>query len=110
MEEHKKWAVGLSQTEFEREYCNRFPWGMDTIPDVNEWLSFENGKPDIIDAFNPELMVEEFPESVLSKKERQEEVEQKSQFYCRGCKREFKYRVAQAGHERKCKAFLNTRA
>lgn len=49
----KRWAKGLSQQEFEREWVRRHP-GIDVIPAVREWLYFPLPKYHGINPVNPE--------------------------------------------------------
>lgn len=101
--EDKSWAQGLSQQEFEREYVTRHPFS-DVIPDVNYYAS-HSPKYNGIDSFNPDTMEVEDPKPVIEEGAEPEA----PKYFCRGCKKEFTYRVAQAGHEKNCKVMLNTR-
>lgn len=103
--EEKKWALDFENpVEFEHEFKRRYPLS-DVLPVREEWLGIPAPTDRGINGVRPEDY------EVEGRKVKQEpppEAEPEK-FYCRGCKKEFKYRVAQAGHERKCKVLLNTR-
>ncbi len=106
--ENKKWAVGMNQqqftSEFKRRVVNAGSPPPDAIPNVDEWLLRPELKYHGIPPINPEKMT-------IDGQAKKEEKKEDPVLYCRGCKREFKHvkgnRMAQAAHERYCKALLN---
>jgi len=119
----RQWAVGMSQIEFEREWQKKNPFA-DVIPDVNEWLNHQHPQSRLIEPFNFESMdltgegkvaekpkVEEKPTPTEVKSNRDKLVERlsKKTFHCRGCNREFNYKVAWVGHEKYCKSLMNVK-
>ena len=57
--EDRGWAEGLNQTEFEKEYLNRFPWGSDVIPLVENYIKPYLVEQRGIDKFHLDDTVEE---------------------------------------------------
>ena len=110
--EDRGWAEGLNQTEFEKEYLNRFPWGSDVIPLVENYIKPYLAEQRGIDKFHLDDTVEE----VKIKKE-ESKIDKPTILYCRGCKAEIKntkgtaqgLNMLRANHEKRCKKFQDTR-
>ena len=106
VEAEKQWAIGLSQVEFHQQWCRRFPWSMDCIPDVEKWLK---RKTPVGRGMTP-IAPEEYADDLNSIKERQKENEknkEKPAPLCRGCGFEAKSDFGLQSHERRCAAALN---
>jgi len=118
--EHKRFAIGLSQVEFEREFVNRFP-ACDVIPEVNEWLNTPAAVYRDISAINaddinpamdgltPNTIVEEKIEAI------KEDTGQDVETQICTCGKKFipsngrnKW-IGFLAHQRKCKAHLEKR-
>lgn len=113
-EEDRAWAEGLSQEEFKDQYLNRFPWGSDVIPTVQNYLKPYLVEKRGIDKFSLDEMTEE--EGEKPKKEKST-VDKETVYYCRGCKGEIKnskgtsqgLAMMRSNHEKKCAEFQHTR-
>lgn len=124
LEQDRSWSVGLSQLEFEREYLSRFPYS-DVVPDVEIWsVGHEQTYPELIDGVFASDVLADDSEAQAKEKRAQVEAEPpkskdeiaqtrrerlKGNFPCRGCGQVFEYKVARAGHEKRCKVALQTK-
>lgn len=106
--EEKRWAVGLSQVEFEHEFLRRNPVA-DAIPRVEKWLGVPIPESRAIDGFKISDDTHETEVPGIPKEEKSKE----EVIYCRGCKREFKHKkgnkLARSSHERHCKEFMKVK-
>ena len=120
--EDRSWAAGLTQKEFEEQWMMKHPFA-DVIPDVSFYL-VNQPKYAGIHGVNPEDFVEEGGKvdnktgkvdnktgNVDNKTGEKVDMDklEKAGFICRGCKKEFKVKIAHFNHEKHCKAYLNTR-
>lgn len=101
MPEWKQWAIGMSQQQFEREFCRR-NGQVDFIPDVNVWLDEPEPERIIFNGVKPE-------DILMSDAEMPKQEEKMQSTSCRGCGRIFKMAkgafLAKSAHERHCQIF-----
>ncbi len=99
MDIEKQWAIGLSQIDFERAYLNKYPMA-DVIPDVNEWLVFKNGKPDLmIDG----VLEYEAIDGEVKNKQNDSISHEPPVYACSKCGKKYEVPIAKTAHERFCK-------
>ena len=104
--EDRSWAVGMTQTDFEKEWLTRHPFS-DIIPDVDFFIKYQpvyNG----ITGVTPEDYVIDGPAPPA--REVKPDIIEEYKHKCHpGCGRSFKVKIALFNHKKKCKAHLNSK-
>jgi len=101
----KKWAEGLTQEEFEREFMRRHPM-TDVIPNGEKWVHREELKYKGIPPIQAEDYVDNDNPGAIEEQAKFEEKKPKI-YSCRGCGKEITLKAGWMRHETFCKAAQN---
>ena len=111
VDEHKLWAVGLDQFQFQMEWMRRFPRA-DVVPDVKEWLKVreikrESARPILPEEYEDDKQVNLEKEAKEKQEARNKELAE--DLKCKYCGKVCKARIGKVKHEAYCKMGQNAR-